>query len=115
MDSNSSSISNLESLADRLAKIPKIVELSDAGHNEAWVLADALLDIASACEAYLKAFPQLLDPKVEGQSLMVAIIGLTIECQHLLYHLEDPRFLRELFDPLKEEWAHQRSGDQNRK
>jgi hypothetical protein len=93
-----------QSLAERFAKIPTIAELSDGAHQEPWILADALLDLASASEAYLKGLPPVLDPKVEGQDLLVNLIGLTVELQHMLYHLEEPRFLKQLFDPLREEW-----------
>jgi hypothetical protein len=104
------SIDAVRSLAERLSRVPRIAGLSESDHNEPWTLAHSLSDIAGASQAYLQALPSLLEPNLEGDDLMQGLIGLTSELKHMLYHLEDPRFLREMFGPLRDEWAKERSG-----
>jgi len=72
-------------------------------------LAHSLSDLADASEAYLQRLPAILTPELQGQGLMETLMELTIELQHMLYHLEDPRFLRDLFAPLREDWQKQRA------
>jgi hypothetical protein len=102
----------VKSLAERLTQIAQIAKLSDEEHDEAWALAHSLSDIAEASEAYLRSLPALVDPGLEGDALLREVLELTSHLQHMLYHLEDPRFLANLFAPLRHEWAEQRSGSQ---
>lgn len=103
------STDEVKSLAERLAAIPSIASLSTATQNEPWTLADSLLDIAGASETYLGRLPKLLNPEVQGVDLMQLLLELTSELEHMLYHLEEPRFLRQLFEPLRDDWEKQRS------
>lgn len=102
------SAEQIRSLADRLAAIPSIASLTTSTHNEPSTLAHSLSDIADASEAYLDQLSRVFNPEVQGDELMGVLVELSIELQHMLYHLEDPRFLRELFAPLREEWDKQR-------
>ncbi len=103
------SASALNSLADRLASCHQIAELSDGNHNEAWTLAHSLSDLADSSEAFLKAVPVLLDDRLVGDDLIQKLLEVVTPLQHMLYHLEDPRFLRQLLDPLRQDWDKARS------
>ncbi|SRR6266487_5813844 len=102
----------VRSLADRLAAIPSIARLSTSNHNEPWTLAHSLADIADSSEAYLERLPAALRPDVRGEDLVQLLIDLGAELEHMLYHLEDPRFLRERFAPLRNDWEKQRAEQQ---
>ena len=99
----------VKSLAERLEALPAISSLSTAKESEPWILAHSLIDIADASEAYLDRLPALLDSNLQGEDLVQLLIELSNDLQHVLYHLEDPRFLRELFAPLREDWEQQRA------
>lgn len=102
------STAEVKSLAERLAAISSIASLSTATQNEPWTLAVSLVDIANSSQTYLERLPRLLDPELQGDELLQLLLELTSELEHMLYHLEDPRFLRQLFEPLREDWEKQR-------
>ncbi|MGB2941003.1 MAG: hypothetical protein WBD38_11975 [Candidatus Dormiibacterota bacterium] len=101
----------IEELASRLANIARIAKLSDNDHDEPQVLAHALADLAAASEQYLKSVPDLADRRVEGEKLLLRLIEVSTQLQHMLYHLEDPRFLRQFLEPLRDEWESSRSAN----
>lgn len=107
-DSSASSGPPEKALAVRLAAIPQIRDLSDSTHDEAWTLAQSLIDLADSSRGYLEALPALLSPDASGDTLLQMLMEVALDLQHMLYHLEDPRFLRRLFAPLKAEWDAER-------
>ena len=99
----------IKSLAGRLSRIPQIANLSSHGHDEAWTLAISLASIAESGQQVSREIQtQLLRDQLEGDDLLQAVIKLSLDLQHMLYHLEDPRFLRELSQPLRNEWEQER-------
>ena len=97
--------SAIKSLADRLSRIPQIANLSDERHNEPWTLAISLASLAEAGNVVSRRIESSMIPgQLEGDDLLQAVLDLSTELQHVLYHLEDPRFLRRLFKPLRDEW-----------
>ncbi len=104
-----SSAEAMKALAERLERCPQIAKLNDEGHNEAWTLAHSLSDLADASDAYLKILPTLLDESLQGDELIQRLIEVGNELQHMLYHLEDPRFFRQLLGPLRQDWEKART------
>lgn len=100
----------MKELVGRLERCPPISNLSDGAHNEAWVLAQSFSDIANSSEAYLRLLPTLVEAKPEGSELVQRLIDVVNELQHVLYHLEEPRFMRQLLEPLRDDWEKARSG-----
>lgn len=89
----------MKSLADRLRRSKQVASLSDKEHDEAWVLAHSLSDLADASASYLSDLPSLLDARLEGDDLIQELIAVVVrDLQHMLYHLKDPRFFRDLLD-----------------
>ena len=104
-----SSVEATKVLAERLERCEQIARLNGDGYNEAWTVAHALADLASSSEAYLKALPTLVDESVEGDELVQRLIQVVNELQHMLYHLEDPKFFRQLLEPLRADWEKSRA------
>jgi hypothetical protein len=95
-------------LARRLAECPQIAQLSSDGHDEASALAHAIADLADSSRDYLDALSKLLDERLEGDGLILELIGLMNELGHTLYHIQDPRFFREGLEPLLDDWGKSR-------
>jgi hypothetical protein len=92
----------MKSLVERLTRCPQVAKLSDDGHDEAWTLVHSLSDLADSSAAYLAELPALLKEGLEGDELIQRLIAIAVgELQHMLYHLEDPRFFRELLSPVR--------------
>jgi hypothetical protein len=104
-----SSTAAVKALAARLERCPQIASLNDEDHNEAWTLAQSLSDLAASSAAYLKVLPTLVDERLEGNELVQRLIDVVNELQHMLYHLEDPRFFRQLLEPLRQDWEKART------
>ncbi len=104
-----SSTEAMKALAARLERCTQIASLNDDGHNEAWTLTHSLSDLAASSEAYLKVLPTLVDERLEGDRLVQQLIDVVNELQHMLYHLEDPRFFRQLLEPLRQDWQKART------
>jgi hypothetical protein len=104
-----SSTEAIKALAARLERCPQIASLNDEGHNEAWTLVHSLSDLATSSEAYLMVLPTLLDERLEGDELVQRLIDVVTELQHMLYHLEDARFFRQLLEPLRQDWEKARA------
>ena len=96
-------------LADRFARYPQISRLSDKRHNEPEVLAQSLAHLAESSRKYLELLPSLLESGEPERDLIQRLMPLVIEVQHMLYHIEEPRFLRNALEPLRAEWAKARA------
>jgi len=99
----------MKALAERLKRCPQIAKLTDEVHSEAWTIAHSLSDLADSSEAFRKLLPRLVDESIEGDELVQRLIEVVNELQHMLYHLEDPRFFRQLLGPLREDWEKARA------
>jgi hypothetical protein len=103
------SVDAMKGLAERLEHCLQISKLNDETHNEAWVLVHSLSDIADSADGYLKLLPRLTDDTLQGNELVQYLIEIVNQLQHLLYHLEEPRFIRQILEPLRAEWEKART------
>jgi hypothetical protein len=94
----------MKDLVERLERCPQIAKLSDQSHNEASTIAHSLSDLADTSDGYLKILPSLVDTSLQGDELIRRLIEVVNQLQHMLYHLGDPRFFRDLLGPLQQDW-----------
>jgi hypothetical protein len=104
-----SSAEAMKGLVARLERCSQIANLSDESHNEASTLAHSLSDLADASDQYLKVLPSLLDESLQGDELIQRLVDVVNVLQHMLYHLEDPRFFRQFLGPLRDGWEKART------
>ncbi|HEY4844858.1 MAG TPA: hypothetical protein VII89_04125 [Candidatus Dormibacteraeota bacterium] len=90
----------IESLHRRLKQCQSIAELSSGDHEEPGTLAHAIADLADASREYLELLPRLLDDRLAGDELVEALFDLTFVLQHMRYHIEDSRYVRQYMPPL---------------
>lgn len=85
-------------LRKRLSDCPSVTRY---GPDEPETLAHALSDIERPMREFLDVWlPKLADPTVKGQALEDLLWEVTTdEVRHMLYHLRDPEYFRQL-DPV---------------
>ncbi len=81
-----------------------ISELTTGEHDEPATLANSLLSIADACEAFAEEAPLLLDADLRGDALGERIASMVVDLQNILHGVESSKYLRRMFTPLREEW-----------
>jgi len=88
-------------LVHRLGGQPFITRRDAPGEPpEAEALGLALVDIRRSCKSALASwFPILFDPASTDEEFLDALAELREELRHILYHVEDARYLRLLLPP----------------
>jgi uncharacterized protein YecE (DUF72 family) len=99
----------IQFLAERLQRCGQIARLDGKDYREAWTIVHSLSDLGDAATHYLSQLPALFAAGLEGDDLIKQLMDLLPDLQHMLYHLEDPRFFRQFLEPLRAEWEKTRS------
>jgi hypothetical protein len=95
---NSNSADRIEQLAERLSSCPQVSRFDGPGHNEAWTLAHALVDIQESLERFKAVAAQLQEGSNGVPEIKDRLLEIGEEFRHVLYHIRDPRFFRYLFE-----------------
>ena len=84
-------------LTERLTNCPLITRY---GPEEVGTIVHALSDLEGSLHTFLDdQLPKLADPSARGDVLEDLLLEVREEVRHILYHLRDPEFFRQL-DPV---------------
>ena len=89
-----------ETITNLLERLSSCSLISRYGPEEAGTIVHALSDLEGSLHKFMdNQIPKLADPSTRGASLEDLLLDIREEVRHILYHLRDPQFFRQL-DPV---------------
>jgi hypothetical protein len=90
----------LSKLAAKLAECPAVTKYDAAGEKEAWTMAHAFIDLEGSFKSFLNdQLPKLLNDDLTPQEIHDLLLDIGDEFRHILYHINDPQFYKQLLEP----------------
>jgi len=84
-------------LAANLARCPAVTKYDTAEEKQAWTTAHAFIDLEESFRTFLnEQLPRLLNDDITQQETYDLLLEIGEEFRHILYHINDPQFYKQL-------------------
>jgi hypothetical protein len=89
----------LKRLAARLASCPEVIRYDRPNEPEASALAHAFLDLAESFRRFIdEQLPKLEREGNNPEQIYDILLDIREEFRHIIYHLREPEFYRDLWE-----------------